>query len=147
MLYYILGDGYMRKLVALLCAVVMVVGLGVTASAFVSPDTMQPNYVNTASVKSVLTFSGALAECEASVTGLSGTTLITATIKLDKINSNGTLSNVETWSGLYAKGDYLSFMDSRNCVRGNTYRMTVDTIVTRNGYIERIVTSVDKYCA
>lgn len=147
MLYYILWDGYMRKLVAILCAVMMAVGLGVSASAAVLPDTMQPNYVNAAAVDELLTFNGTLAKCEASVTGMSGTTSITATIMLDKVNSNGTLSRVETWSGLSVKGSYLSFSDSRNCVRGNTYRLTVDTTVVRNGYSERIVTSVDKYCA
>lgn len=62
--------------------------------------TVSPNWTNTSSVNTNLSFNGGLGTCGAYVIGKSGTTQITGTVVLSRKNSNGTYTAIKTWSGL-----------------------------------------------
>jgi hypothetical protein len=72
------------------------------------------------------------------VTGVSGTTRITATVYLQRKPVNGTYTTIKTWSGLSSNNLIFSFSDTHPVTSGFTYRLRLDATVTRNGTSESI---------
>jgi hypothetical protein len=101
--------------------------------------------VNTDSAKATLNFSGTRAACSAVVDGKSGTTKITATALLKRVNSNGT-TTVKTWSGLSTTSESPYFDSSYYVARGYTYELEIDAKVYRNGTVESISVTDTDYC-
>ena len=104
---------------------------------------MQPHWENTSSVTAGLSFSGTTANCSAIVVGLSGTTRIVATIRLERLE-DGILRPVRTWSNQSANASTLTFSNTHTVTRGFTYRLTVEADVTRNGVTERATSWVER---
>ena len=66
----------------------------VTATQYVP---IQPLWQNVNSATARLTFSGTTAHCSATIVGLSGTTRITATMRLERVSGNSA-TTVATWT-------------------------------------------------
>lgn len=101
---------------------------------------MTPQWINTNDVKLDLYFVNGKAECVGVINGISGTSNITATFKLERKGLLGwSLEN--SWSK-NSKGESLSFYETYAVTKG-TYRLSVTAKVTRNGVTETVNTSVE----
>ena len=100
-----------------------------------------PQWINTNDVKLDLYFVNGKAECVGIINGISGTSNISATFKLERKESLGwSLEN--SWS-TSSKGATLSFYKTDAVAKGYTYRLSVTAKVTRNGVTEIVNTSVE----
>jgi hypothetical protein len=103
---------------------------------------IQPYWTNTDSVTVGLTFSGNTANCVASVRGMTGTTKIKATLKLEqKIGS--TYYSVNTWTKSVSS-TILDFSETYSVSSEFTYRLTVTAEVLRNGTTETVSVWTEK---
>lgn len=100
-----------------------------------------PQWENTNDVKLDLYFVNGKAECVGVINGISGTSNISATFKLERKGLLGwSLEN--SWSKK-SKGESLSFFETDAVAKGYTYRLSVTAEVTRNGITETVNTSVE----
>ena len=139
------------KIVSFTMAVLLMLTVNVPAFAATTAD---KNFsgseiimmlVNTDDAKANLNFSGTRANCSAVVDGKSGTTKITATALLKRVNRNGT-TTVKSWTGLSAAGDTFYFDKSYYVASGYTYEFEINAKVYRNGTVENISVSDRAYC-
>ena len=100
-----------------------------------------PLWENTNDVKLNLYFTDGKAECVGIINGISGTSSISATFKLERKGLSGwSLEN--SWRKS-SKGESLSFFETEAVEKGYTYRLSVIAKVTRNGVTETVNTSVE----
>ena len=100
-----------------------------------------PMWENTNDVVLDLYFANGQAECVGIINGVSGTSNISATFKLERKKLFGwSLEN--SWSKS-SRGTSLSFFETDAVAKGNTYRLSVTAKVTRNGVTETVNTSVE----
>jgi hypothetical protein len=100
-----------------------------------------PQWVNTNDVRIDLYFVNGKAECLGIINGISGTSNISATFKLERKGLLGwSLEN--SWS-TSSKGASLSFYETDAVAKGYTYRLSVTARVTTNGVTETVNTSVE----
>ena len=142
----------MRKnITILLLALTMCLSCSPPASAQATTSREQENtifrYEEMYSLKPALTIANGTASCSFKAVGNSGTTSISATAVLYRVNTNGTLTEQKTWSGLSADGDTLIWSASRAVTQGHTYRLTVTATVYRGGRSETVTQSVSAYAA
>ncbi|GHV35635.1 hypothetical protein FACS18949_13990 [Clostridia bacterium] len=132
-----------RKSIALALAVVIVLTAAVPTGLAIEP--FAPFYSNTALISYSLSFSGDLAVIGGLVVGLSGTTYISGTLKLQrKVGSSYT--DVKSWT-TSAYDDELIWDKSWYVATGYYYRITISASVTRNGTTEQVTaTSNNVYC-
>ena len=102
-------------------------------------------WVNTDTVRTDLEFSGTRADCSCVIHAKDGTSKITATAYLKRVNSNGT-TTVKAWTGLSASGDTFDFDGSYYVASGYTYEFELDAGITRNGVTEYISVTDSDYC-
>lgn len=112
-----------------------------------SGNVITPCWTNTESIHLNLGFSGIRADCGAMVIGKTGTSRITATVKLQRKNTNGTYTNVKTWSGLSTNDSILTFNNSYNVTRGYTYRLMINATVYKGSSGENVSHYVERYCS
>lgn len=105
-----------------------------------------PMWTNTDLIDIDLSFSGLKANCYIDIIGKTGVTKITATAILQKKNSNGTFTNIKTWSNLSAVGSELIFSEYYYVTNGYTYRLTVNTNVYKGSGYESITAYDESYC-
>lgn len=96
-------------------------------------DTIKPNLW--------LSIQGSTVNCDGTIKGLTGTTKIDATFRLEKKGWFG-WSEVNSWNRT-SYSDYLSFSGSAGAESGATYRFSVVAAVTRNGRTETVSSSVE----
>jgi|GEM_PF-1197365 len=132
-----------RRLVPLLFAFVFALSMQLPTMATVPGEVASMQYipiqpfwqnVNSATVR--LSFSGTTAHCSSTIVGLSGTSSISATMKLQRVNGN-TVTTVSTWNHS-VNGNRLVISESATINTSNTYRLVVDATVVRNGVSESI---------
>jgi len=101
---------------------------------------IEPFWVNTNSIVLGITYSGTTASCSGRIRGNSNVNSITATFTLRRVNSNGTLTTVRTWSGLSSNTSSLNFSGTHSSVSsGQTYRLDVTaTLTTTSGVRETV---------
>lgn len=134
-MYFTMKTRNLRKLVALLIAVLLLCSSGTLASASSLRQNKEPTrWINTSTIVSCLTFNGTTASCTVSVDGFKGTTRISATYEL-QLKIGSTYSTVKTWTAS-ANAEYLDWNDSYSVAKGYTYRLYVTANVTRNGTTE-----------
>lgn len=127
----------LRRTVAFSLALSLLIVLFLPMSAKAEETTFAPFYVNTYSVRCNLSFSGELAECAAVAQGHSGTTKVSGTMTLQRKNSNGTYTDIKSWSA--SENSYVMFIDKSWFVeRGYYYRLYFVADVTRNGTTETV---------
>lgn len=138
-----------KKILALLLAVSLIFAAGVPAFAEAKPLNKDSGahilWVNTDTATVTLNFSGDRADCSSIIHAKDGTTKITATALLKRVNSNGT-TTVKAWTGLSASGDTFYFDQSYYVASGYTYELEIDAGVTRNGVTEYISITDSDYC-
>lgn len=127
-----------KRMISVVIALVMLLAAipFVTVSASTN-DMVTPFYTNTSSITASLSFSGTTAQCYSTVTGLSGTTQITATMYLYQVNSDGTLSLLNSWNAS-SSGTLLTVSGTNVVTSGSTYRLLITANVTRNGTTESV---------
>lgn len=122
---------------------------GIPVFAEVSPKVVQgvgvetpitPIWDNTNDVVLDLYFANDKAECVGIVNGISGTSNISATFKLERKRLFG-WSLEKSWSKS-SRGESLSFFGTDDVAKGYTYRLSVTAKVTVNGVTETVNTSV-----
>ena len=139
-----------KKVTALLLVVMLIMqgGLAVEKAKSSAPKNVNvlvtPQWINTNEIRLDLRFAGGNAECTGRITGLTGTSGITATFLLERRNSNGAYSFVRSWS-VSATGRHLTFFGTNPVSSGFTYRLSVIAEVTRNGFAETVSTSVETF--
>ncbi|QAT48495.1 hypothetical protein EQM14_01160 [Caproiciproducens sp. NJN-50] len=142
-----------KKIFALILAVSMVFSAGVPA--FASEKTKATTsttdsgihimWTNTDIATANVNFYGDRAECTSTIHGKDGTSKITATALLKRVNSNGT-TTVKAWTGLSASGANFYFDKSYYVSSGYTYIFEINAQVYRNGTVEYITESDSDYC-
>ena len=139
----------MKKCFSLLLAIILCFTFGgVALEANANQKTMvSPNWTNTTSVNTNLSFNGVKGICGAYVIGKAGTTQITGTVVLARKNSNGTYTAIKTWSGLQATGSMLTFDETYYVATGYTYRLTMTTTVYLNGIGETVSSYFEAYAS
>ena len=140
-----------KKIIVLLLAFSVIFTVGIPAFAQKKPSGSQTNsgihvlWVNTDTDTASLNFSGDCAECTSEIFGKEGTTKITATALLKRVDSNGT-TTVKAWTGLSASGDTFYFDRNYYVSSGSTYEFEIDAKVYRNGKVESVSESDVAYC-
>ncbi len=140
-----------KKVVTFLLIGMLLLNLSIPVFAEMLPSVSQdiisakvpitPQWTNTNDVKLDLYFENGKAECVGIINGISGTSNITATFKLERKGLFGwTLEN--SWSKS-SRGESLSFYETDAVAKGYTYRLSVIAKVTRNGVTETVNTSVE----
>lgn len=140
-----------KKILAMLLTVSMMFSISVPAFATIKPATSKENseihvsWVNTDTATATLNFSGDCADCSSIIHGKDGSSRITATALLKRVNSNGT-TTVKAWTGLSASGDTFYFDRQYYVASGYTYEFEINAQVYRNGKVEYISVSDRDYC-
>jgi hypothetical protein len=140
-----------KKVATFLLIGMLFLNLSIPAFAEMSPNVSQdivgvkvpitPQWENTNDVKLDLYFVNGKAECVGVINGISGTSNISATFKLERKGLLGwSLEN--SWSKK-SKGESLSFYETDAVAKGYTYRFSVTAKVTANGVTETVNTSVE----
>lgn len=139
-----------KKVATLLVIGMLFLNQGVPVFAEVSPNVNQgvilvipitPMWENTNDVVLDLYFENDKAECVGIINGISGTSNISATFKLERKSLFGwSLEN--SWSKS-SRGESLSFFETDAVAKGYTYRLSVTAKVTVNGVTETVNTSVE----
>lgn len=136
-----------KKMVVFLAIFTLVFSQSIFAFAEISPiinqsaakEVVRPLWDNTNDVKLSLYFADNNAECVGMIEGVTGTSSISATFKLERKGLFGwTVENSWTKS---EKGQSLSFYGTTPVAKG-TYRLSVTAKVTVNGVTETVTTSV-----
>lgn len=140
-----------KRILVSLFAVMLIFAAGVPVFAEEKPAAAKTDsgfhilWTNTDYATATLNFSGDRADCSAIIHAKDGTTKITATALLKRVESNGT-TTVKAWTGLSAEGDTLYFDRQYYVAGGYTYEFEIDAQVYRNGTVEYISVSDDDYC-
>jgi hypothetical protein len=101
--------------------------------------------MNVASVTVGLSFNSGKGALTGSVVGYTGATQITGNAVLERLNSNGTYTQVASWNNLYASGNMLFFSETYYVSRGYTYRLTLTTTTYIKGVGETVSGSHSAY--
>ena len=137
-----------KKVVTFLLIGMLFLNLSIPAFAEMPPKVsigvetpITPQWTNTNDVKLDLYFVNGKAECVGIINGISGTSNISATFKLERKGVLGwSLEN--SWNE-NSKGESMSFYETDAVTKGYTYRLSVTAEVTRNGVTETVNTSVE----
>ncbi|MCL1884278.1 MAG: hypothetical protein FWF81_11090 [Defluviitaleaceae bacterium] len=130
-----------RKYVSILLALLFTISMQIPAIATTTHQEMdfvsvQPFWQNVNRANATLTISGTTANCRATITGLAGTTRITATMHLQRIIGNSVVT-VRTWTQTANSGS-LVMSESATVTANGNYHLRVDATVVRNGVTETI---------
>ncbi|MCL2019952.1 MAG: hypothetical protein FWG70_09370 [Oscillospiraceae bacterium] len=103
-----------------------------------SPSEWVLTWDNVSSIDLGISFSGSTATCSARIRGYSNVNKITATFTLKRVNSNGTMTTLKTWSESSSTNS-LIFSDTYSPVsKDEIYRLEVTATVTANGIGETV---------
>ena len=75
------------------------------------------------------------------VMGNTGTESITVDAVLERVNTNGTFTQVGSWNNLHTNGSIWTWERAHNVARGHDYRLTLTATVVRNGVSETVSSS------
>ncbi len=142
----------MKKGVSLLLAFALCLSLSGVVYAADNPEgaaavNPSPQWDNTTSIEVNLSVPNGKAICGVIVIGKPGTTEITGQAVLARKNSNGTYTNVKTWSNLRAVGDVFTLDGVYYVDPGYTYRLTATATVYRNGTGETVTAYHEAYAS
>jgi len=138
------------KIVSLAMAILLMVTLNIPAFASTAPakssggSGIHVMFTNTDDATANVNFSGDCADCSSIIHAKTGTTKITITGLLKRVNSNGT-TTVKSWTAS-AAGDTLYFEKSYYVASGYTYQFQIIAKVYRNGTVENVSVTDSAYC-
>lgn len=99
---------------------------------------IEPLWSHTISIAAGLEINNGRATMAGSVIGRSGTESISVNARLDRINANGTITNIGSWNNLNTTGNTWSWERVHYVARGHDYRLTLTATVFRNGESETV---------
>ncbi|WP_326975295.1 hypothetical protein ACRQU7_01515 [Caproiciproducens sp. R1] len=140
-----------KKAISLIMMLVLLITSGVPAFAYETKTKNSADsgfnilLLNVDDAIAYLNFSGTRADCAAIVDGKSGTSKITATAYLKRVEGN-TKTVVKSWTGLSTTDESFYFDQPYYVASGYTYEFELDAAVTRNGVTEYISISDTDYC-
>jgi hypothetical protein len=144
-----------KKVISLAMAVVMLFSCGVPAFAAESEKSknlvptssdVSMRFTNTDMARVFLDFTGNRANCAAIVDGKSGTSKITATVLLKRVEKNK-VTTVKAWTGLSTTEESFYFDEAYYVSSGYTYELEITAKVYRKGTSETVSVNVTDYCA
>lgn len=111
----------------------------------ITASVIEPRWKHTQAVVLNLNFDDPEAiYCSVDVTAYSGTTFKNGTVTLADV-TDGTIDQIEQWSGLSSSTPYFNFTDESIApVEGRTYRLIITIHAVRNGTQEAIVQYIDR---
>lgn len=134
------------KVCSVLLAVAMVLSLSISASAAAGGD-ISPMYDSVGRCSPALVFSGKTATCIANIRANESTAIITATMTLYKIESNGILTRITSWSNLTGTGTLNVSRPYSVPSVGYNYRLTISGTVKDSTGTHSISAYRDAYCS
>jgi len=108
---------------------------------------VQTRYTNTSSITVVLSFNNGKGTLSGSVYGKPGASSITGYAVLERLNSDGTYTEVASWTGLSATGNTLLFSKTYYVSRWYTYRLTLTATVYKDGVGETVSNAKSAYAS
>lgn len=102
---------------------------------------MQPLWQNISDVTVNLSITNGKAELAAAVDSYQGVNKITATAVLERLNSNGTYTEISRWDNLRSDTWYLNWTSTRYVARGYTYRFKFTATAYKDGIGETVSAS------
>jgi len=118
-----------------ICALVGTIGIpSVSASAAQPGVEVTPYWSNVNSIKLNMSLSNGTITSEATVTGYTGTTYISATFTLEKLNGNQ-YERVDSWTASNSAMLLSNSHSTSKCTAG-TYRLSISGTATKNGTSE-----------
>ena len=99
---------------------------------------IQPFWSNTSDMGVGFTITDGKAELGAWVECYSGVTKITVVAVLERLNSNGTYTEIEYWDNISSNIRDLLWGSTRYVAKGYTYRLTFTATVYKNGNGEEV---------
>lgn len=131
-----------KKLMLVLVAILLILTPNVMVYATPNvPETqegIQPFWTNTSDVTVCLSITDGKAVLSAVVDGYSGVNKITGVAVLERLNSNGTYTEIERWDNLSSNSWDLNWTATRYVAKGYTYRFTITATVYKNGVGEMV---------
>ncbi|MCR6545520.1 hypothetical protein [Dehalobacterium formicoaceticum] len=102
---------------------------------------MQPFWQNISDVTVNLSITNGKAELAAAVDGYQGVNKITAVAVLERLNSNGTYTEIARWDNIRSDTRYLNWTSTRYVAKGYTYRFKFIATAYKDGVGETVSAS------
>lgn len=134
------------KVCSMLLLVALVFSLSINASA-ANREEVSPLYDAAAYCTPVLTFSGKNATCSLSIRAKESSGKITATMTLYKIEPNGILTRITSWSNLTGTGSLNISKPYSVPSTGYNYRLSVSGTIKDSTGTHSISAYRDAYCS
>lgn len=134
----------MKKLLSIFIAGIMLISCCIGVGAAL-PDKADPLWDNIGSMTNNIYFISTSGSAEASITGKSGTTSITATLTVYKQTSSGGWSYVDSDAD-HVSGGYLGLKVDFEGEVGAYYKAEFRVSITRNGIIESETKTAYRTC-
>ena len=133
-----------KRVFVLLCLLTALYG-GFSARAYAGNSAyafdyvyIQPFWTHITLISAGLRIDNGRATMTGMVQGRSGTERISVNAVLERVNANGTTSQVGSWSNIQATGAIWVWDRQHNVTRGYDYRLTLTATVFRNGASETV---------
>lgn len=137
-----------KKLMSVLFVVFIILASSATAYAASNvsgiQESIQPFWQNTSDVTICLSITDGKAVLSTVVDGYSGVNKITGIAVLERLNSNGTYTEIERWDNLSSNSWELNWTATRYVTKGYTYRFTITATVYKNGVGETVSGSISR---
>ena len=133
--------------VVMLCTINPVTNAAVVSNSVANVENViaiTPFWVNTSEVTVTLSYSGTTAIRSGVIDGLPGTTRIVADFVLERRISNNNYTVVKRFPTRTVNSASLRFSDNTTITKGETYRLSVTAVVTRNGTTETVSNWVER---
>jgi|GEM_PF-1281830 len=98
-------------------------------------------WTNVSSISAVLSINNGRASLSGTVLGNIGTESITVNAVLERVNPNGTFTNINSWNNLRVNDRIWVWDTTHYVARGHDYRLTLTATVLRNGVSEVVSVS------
>ena len=142
-----------RRVITALCLVMLLVSVfpAVSVQAQTEHEPIQnrearymgiaPFWQNIVSIWIAPSFTNGRGVINGVVMGNPGTTRISVNVTLERVNPNGTTTNITSWNNLVANSDLWMWEGVHFVVRGHNYRTTFQVTALRNGVSETVTVS------
>lgn len=131
---------FKRKIAAVLTMMsifmLVLTGLPTNVSAQSDNIPIMPFWDNTQSISVSMTIDNGAARMTGWVIGNIGTESITVNASLVRLNTNGSVQHIASWTGLEAVGGIWIWDRTHHVARGHTYRLALTATVVLNGVSE-----------
>jgi len=139
-----------KKICILLCLVIalsVVLPMQTTAGQVQNDVSISPLWAHIHLFNATLSFDNGRASMTGRLFAQPGTSSIAVEAVLERINANGTTTQVSSWSNLGTNSATWMWNESTTVIRGFNYRLTLTATVTRNGTSETATQSMTAWAS